>query len=162
MKKMVRPASLSLALPKSAASVGSATISSKDVGASSPLPEHTSNAENPQPLEPHSIEDQSTSPDLTSLPPFPPSPKDTPDQAREPSKGFFSNKKASKSSNKVHRTEPTIRHVSEDTARSNVDSTEKSLYSLRKTSGSTPDLSLMTLESSSTDDREGKLSLQDL
>lgn len=64
--------------------------------------------------------------------------------------------KASKSSNKVYNMEPTIRHVSEDTARSNVDSTEKSLYSLRKTTGSTPELSLLTLQSSVTEDREGR------
>lgn len=52
--------------------------------------------------------------------------------------------------------EPTIRHVSEDTARGNVDSTENSLYSLRKTTGSTPDLSLLTLQSSTTEDSEGR------
>ena len=158
---MARPASLSLALPKSASPVSNRIISSTD-GGSSPSPRHTSNAENPQPLEPHSIEDPSNSPDLTSLPPFPSSPKDTSDQVREPSRSFFTNKKASKSSNKVHRIEPTIRHVSEDTARSNVDSTEKSLYTLRKTTGSTPDLSLLTLQSDSTGDPEGRLSLPDL
>ncbi len=163
MKKMVRPASLSLALPKSASPVSSAIPLPTD-GGSSPSPRHlhTSNAENPQSLEPHSVEDQSNSPDLTSLPPFPSSPKDTPNHTREPSKGFFSNMKASKSSNKVFHMEPTIRHVSEDTARSNVGSTEKSIYSLRKTTGSTPDLSLLTLQSSLTDDREGKLSFPDI
>lgn len=156
---MARPASLSLALSKP---VGTTIASSIDGGGSSPSPRHTGSTENPQPLEPHSIEDPSNSPDLTSLPPFPSSPKDTPDQAREPSKGFFSNKKASKSSNKVHHVESTIRHVSEDTARSNVDSTEKSLYSLRKSSGSTPDLSRLTLGTSSTEDREGRLPLSNL
>lgn len=161
MKKMARPASLSLALPKSASPVSSNITLPTDGESSSPSPRHlhTSNAENPQPLPPPS-EDQLNSPDFTSLPPFPSSPKDTPNQVSEPSKGFFSNMKASKSSNKVDLTEPTIRHVSEDTARANVDSTKKSLYSLRKTTGSTPDLSLLTLQSSSTDDREGRLSFQ--
>ncbi|KAL9076817.1 MAG: hypothetical protein Q9161_000802 [Pseudevernia consocians] len=154
---MTRPASLSLPLPRSASPVSSTFTSPTNGGGSSPSPRHlhTSNAENPQPLEPHSAEDPSKSPDLTSLPPFPYSPMDKPNHAREPSKGFFSNMKASKSSNKVYHMEPTIRHVSEDTARSNVDSTEKSLYSLRKTTGSTPDLSLLTLQNSSTDGREG-------
>ena len=164
MKKMVRPASLSLAMPKRASPVSSTITSPTDAEGSSLSPRHwhPSNAENPQPLEPRSVEDQSNSPDLTSLPPFPTSPKDTPNHTREPSKGFFSNMKASKSSNKVFHVEPTIRHVSEDTARSNVDSSEKSLYSLRKTTGSTPDLSLLTLQSSTTDDREGKLSSPNL
>lgn len=160
MKKMTRPASLSLPFPRSASPVSNTFTSPTNGGGSSPSPRHmhTSNAENPQPLEPHSAEDPSNSPDLTSLPPFPSSPNDKPNHTREPSKGFFSNMKASKSSNKVYHMEPTIRHVSEDTARSNVDSTEASLYSLRKTTGSTPDLSLLTLQNSSTDGREGRLS----
>ena len=163
MKTMARPASLSLALPKSASPVSSNITSPTDGGSSSPSPRHlpTNNAENPQPLEPPS-EDQLNSPDFTSLPPFPSSPKDTPTHASETSKSFFSNMKASKSSNKVYHMEPTIRHVSEDTGRTKVDSTEKSLYSLPKTTGSTPDLSLLTLQSGSTDDREGKAVLPDL
>lgn len=164
MKNTKRPASLSLAMPKQISPVSS-TITSPIDGErslSSPRHLHTSNAENPQPLEPHSVEDQSNSPNLTSLPPFPSSPKDIPRHSREPSRGFFANMKASKSSNKIFNMEPTIRHVSEDTARSNVDSTERSLYSLRKTTGSTPDLSLLTLQSSTTDDREGRLSIPDL
>ena len=164
MKKMVRPASLSLAMPKHVSPVSSTITSPTDGELSSPSPRHlhTNNAENPQPLEPHLLENQSHSPDLTSLPPFPSSPKDMPNPSREPSRGFFSNMKASKSSNKVFNMEPTIRHVSEDTTRSNVDSTERSLYSLRKSPGSTPDLSLLTLQSSTSDDREGRPSFTDL
>ena len=159
MKKMVRPASLSLAIPKHASPVSSTITSPADGEDSSPPRHmHTSSAENPQPLGPHSIEDQPNSPDLTSLPPFPSSPTVMPSHSREPSRGFFSNMKASKSSNKVFHMEPTIRHVSEETARGNVDSNEKSIYSLRTTTGSTPDLSLLTLQSSTTDDHEGRLS----
>ena len=156
MTKITRPASLSLAIPVRS-SPASSTITSPTNGVS-PRQFHTNSAENPRSLEPHSLEDPSKSPDLTSLPPFPSSPKDTPTHAREPSKGFFSNMKASKSSNKLQlqHTEPTIRHVSEDTARSNVASNENLLYSLRKTPGSTPDLSLLTSQSTSTDDREGE------
>ena len=160
MTKITRPASLSLAIPIRS-SPASSTITSPTDGAS-PRDLHTSSAENPPPLEPRSLEDPSKSPDLTSLPPFPSSPKDTPTHTREPSKGFFSNMKASKSSNKLHHTEPTIRHVSEDTARSNVASSENLLYSLRKTPGSTPDLSLLTSQSASTDDREGESPLSRL
>ena len=162
MKKMVRPVSLSLAMPRNASPVTSAITSPTDGEGPSPSPRHlpASNTENSQLLKP---QDQSNSPDLTSLPPFPSSPKDTPNHAREPSKGFFSNMKASKSSNKVFHMDSTIRHVSEDTARSNADSTEKSLYSLRKTTtGSTPDLSSLTLQSSLTDEREGRLSFSDI
>lgn len=164
MKKMVRPASLSLAMPKHVSPVSSTITSPTEGDRSSPSPRHlhTSSAENPQPLEPRSVDDQSNSPDLTSLPPFPTSPLDTPTHAREPSRGFFANMKPSKSSSKIFNMEPTIRHVSEDTARSNVDSTERSLYSLRKTTGSTPDLSLLTMQSSATDDREGRLFLLNL
>ena len=157
MKKMVRPASLSLAVQTNTSPVSTTITLPTDGEGSSESPRHlhTNNAENPQLLEPHSVADQSDSPDLTSLPPFPSSPKDTSYHSREPSKGFFSNKKASKSSNKVFHMEPTIRHVSEDTARGKVDSDDKSLYSLRKTTGSTPDLSLLTLQSSTTEDSEG-------
>ena len=164
MKKMVRPASLSLAMPKHVSPVSSTITSPIEGEHSSPSPRHfhTSSAENPQSLEPHSINDQSNSPDLTSMPPFPTSPLDTPNHSREPSRGFFANMKPSKSSSKMFNMEPTIRHVSEDTARSNVDSSERSLYSLRKSPGSTPDLSLLTLQSSATDDREGKVFLLDL
>ena len=164
MKKMVRPASLSLAMPKHVSPVSSTIASPTERDRSSPSPRHlhTSSAENPQPLEPHSVDDQSNSPDLTSLPPFPTSPLDTPTHSREPSRGFFANMKPSKSSNRIFNMEPTIRHVSEDTARSNVESSERSLYSLRKTTGSTPDLSLLTMQSSATDDHEGRLFLLDL
>ena len=164
MKKMVRPASLSLAMPKHVSPVSGTIASPTEGDRSSPSPRHlhTSSAENPQPLEPHSVDDHSNSPDLTSLPPFPTSPLDTPTHSREPSRGFFANMKPSKSSNKIFNMEPTIRHVSEDTARSNVESSEKSLYSLRKTTGSTPDLSLLTMQSSATDDHEGRLFLLDL
>ena len=162
MKKMVRPASLSLVVPKSPPPVSSTIASPTEERGLLPSPRRASNAENPQPLKPHSVKDQAKAPDLTSLPPFPSSPKEIPSHPREPSKGFFANMKASKSSNKVYHMDPTIRHVSEDTARSNVDSTETSLYSLRKKTGSTPDLSLLTLQSTSTDDREGRLSVSDI
>ncbi|MCJ1350685.1 MAG: hypothetical protein MMC33_000666 [Icmadophila ericetorum] len=63
----------------------------------------------------HSIAESAspTSPSFTSLPPFPTSPGATPKHARDPSKFFFSNLKASKSSTKIQ--PPTIRQVPSDT-----------------------------------------------
>lgn len=143
---MTRPASLSLAAPNTTSAVNSTPIPLTDGGSSSSSPRgaHPNSdrrmglevAQNP------TREDQPSSPEITSLPPFPSSPKDAPKHVREPSKGFFSNLKASKSSNKVHHVEPTIRKVSEDTPGNNSRLDENSIYSTRKSSCSTPDLSL--------------------
>jgi hypothetical protein len=143
---MTRPASLSLAVPNTTSAVKSTPIPPTDGGSSSSSPRgaHPNSdrqlglevAQNP------TREDQPSSPEITSLPPFPSSPKDVPKHVREPSKGFFSNLKASKSSNKVHHVEPTIRKVSEDTTGNISRLDENSIYSTRKSSRSTPDLSL--------------------
>lgn len=95
------------------------------------------------------------SPTLTSLPPFPSSPKSAPKHIRDQSKSFFANLKASKSSNKIQNLEPTIRQVSEDTTRGHKELRENSLYSLRKSPGSTPDLSKSTFDNSSADVADG-------
>ena len=52
--------------------------------------------------------------------------------------------KASKSSNKVHHVEPTIRQVSEDVPRENTNVTDHRTSAMRVDPGSTPDLSLPT------------------
>ena len=159
---MARPTSLSLTVPKRVSVISSDITSSTDAESNSPpLREanlvSTRSSAFDAPLSP-SAEDQTNSPELTSLPPFPSSPKQKPKHAREPSKGFFSNLKASKSSQKVFQVEPTIRQVSEEIPRSNLDFTENSIYSLRKSPGSTPDLSLTnTLEGSPIETREGTL-----
>ena len=164
---MTRPALLSLTVPKRASAISSDITSPTEAGSNSPSPREaiSVNARNFDPDTPQSpsAEGQPNSPDFTSLPPFPSSPKDGPRHAREPSKGFFSNLKASKSSNKVHQVEPskvqpTIRQVSEDIPRRKHDMNENSIYSLRKSPGSTPDLSLSTTDGSSTEDREGLFS----
>ena len=54
------------------------------------------------------------SPTFTSLPQFPTSPGATPKHARDPSKSFFANLKASKSSIKIQNPESTIRKVSQE------------------------------------------------
>ncbi|KAL9126522.1 MAG: hypothetical protein Q9217_004446 [Psora testacea] len=169
---MPRPASLSLAMPKGTSAVSSTVTSPADAGSGMSSPANTNaNPVVPGPSaghhkaskseatglsEPQSLEIQPTSQEITSLPPFPSSPKNASRHAREPSKGFFSNLKASKSSNKIHHVESTIRQVSEEIPRSQEGSEQESIYTLRKSSGSTPDLSLSNFDASSTDDRQGR------
>ena len=145
---MARPASLTLTMPKSASTVSSTITSASGVASDSSSPREakaiSGRAANVPIAQPHSDQHQPRSPELTSLPPFPSSPMDAPKHAREQSKGFFSNLKASKSSNKVHHIEPTIRKVSEDIPRKNADISESTIYSMRKHNESTPDLSLTT------------------
>ena len=157
---MARPTSLSLTVPKRVSAISSDITSSTDAGSSSPSPREANPVSTRNPVfdapQSPSAEDPTNSPEFTSLPPFPSSPKQKPKHAREPSKGFFSNLKASKSSQKVFQVEPTIRQVSEEIPRSNLDFTGNSIYSMRKSPGSTPDLSLTnTLEGSSQGTREG-------
>ncbi|KAL2049157.1 hypothetical protein ABVK25_010586 [Lepraria finkii] len=160
---MARPVSLSLTVPKRASDISGDITSRTEAQRNSPSPREAipvnSRKLDPDTPQSPSAEDQPNSPDFTSLPPFPSSPKNGPRHAREPSKGFFSNLKASKSSNKVHQVEstnvqPTIRQVSEDIPRRKDEMNENSIYSLRKSPGSTPDLSLSTTDGSSTEDRE--------
>ena len=158
---MSRKASLSLAMPHSTSAISSNVTSPTDAESTTPSPKgfHKLNhAEKRTKSEPHLVENQPNSPDITSLPPFPSSPQDMPDHVREPPKGFFSNLKASKSSNKVHQIQPTIRQVSEDISRSDLDFSEDTLYSLRNDTGSTPDLSLSNFEADPKVDRQGKYS----
>lgn len=81
------------------------------------------------------------SPRVTAMPEFPPSPdRDNFRHAREPSRSFFSNFKASKSSHRLHSPEASIAEVSEKpNGRSRGSSKDRSVYSLKK-QGSTPDL----------------------
>ena len=159
---MARPTSLSLTVPKKVSVISSDIRPPPGAESRSPSPREANLVSTRTPVfdapQSPSMEDQTNSPELTSLPPFPSSPKQHAKHAREPSKGFFSNLKASKSSQKVFQVEPTIRQVSEEIPRSNLDFTENSIYSLRKSPGSTPDLSLTnTLEGSSIEAGEGTL-----
>lgn len=169
---MPRPASLCLTMPPSTSAVSSTATSPADAGdvrssLSSPASTSAENAPsaamNPNSggihlptTSSHPPEAEPSSPEITSLPPFPPSPKDTPKHTRESSKSFFSNLKASKSSSKIHTVEPTIRQVSEETPRSKVEDQDESIYSLSKQkTGSTPDLSLSNFNLNSSEDRKG-------
>lgn len=84
-----------------------------------------------------------TSPRITAVPDLPPSPtsnQPTPKHGREPSKSFFSNLVASKSSHKLHASETSLPDTAEKlSARSRASSKDRSLYSIRK-QGSTPEL----------------------
>ena len=90
----------------------------------------------------------SCSPILTSLPPFPGSPTemDGSKHTRDPSKNFFSNKKASKSSPRMIPHAPTVRQVSQETSRSLPQSRDNPIYTIRRPTGSTPDLSLSAFD----------------
>lgn len=90
-------------------------------------------------------------PAVTSLPSIPSSPQNVPNHGQQHSRSLFGNLKATKSSNKVHKLEPTIRQVSEDIPRDNARGGGAALYSLERSPGSTPDLSLSTLNTSSLD-----------
>ena len=81
------------------------------------------------------------SPTFASLPPHPGSPKSTPKTVREPSHSFFSNVKASKSSIRIEPADVTIRHVAEERPPTQAHVAENGVYSMRRTPGSTPDLS---------------------
>lgn len=156
---MPRPASLSLAMPRAVSPISSAVTSSSSSGppSASARSEGDYAAENKEnipvktsekcpELQIHFAQDPDgpLSPTLTSLPPFPPSPTST-KHVRDPSKSFFANLKASKSSNRVNQLEPTIRYIPEESFGDHSPSRSRStFYSVRKGSGSTPDLSKST------------------
>ncbi|KAI4210991.1 MAG: hypothetical protein LQ351_006218 [Letrouitia transgressa] len=100
--------------------------------------------------------DVPSSPVITSLPPIPSSPRHIARHGREQSRSFFANLKAAKSSNKVHRLESTIRKVPDDYSDEQPVGEEKTLYSLQKASGSSPDLTLSTLNTKSLGVSDGK------
>lgn len=93
---------------------------------------------------------------FTSLPSLPTTLKSTPKHAHDPSKSFFSNIKASKSSSRLQPAEGTIRHVAEDNSTADICVSENSIYSMRPSSGSSPDLRKPTFGSSETDKTVGK------
>ena len=82
-----------------------------------------------------------SSPKITAMPEFPPSPvPQSPKHGRDPSKGFFSNLMASKSSHKLHYSETSIPEGGDKpNARSRASSKDRSLHSVKK-QGSTPEL----------------------
>ena len=168
---MPLPISLTLTMPSGASPVSSAltspTASDTPSSAAPPSPRsgdvHMANKENhPDQTDAHGIhlvESPSTplSPEITSLPPFPATSKTTHKHMRDPSKSFFSNLKASKSSNRVHHMEPSVRKVSDEVVRPDGDGSVTPLYTMRKSPGSSPDLSTSTFSTSSRDGSKCKL-----
>ncbi|KAL8667971.1 MAG: hypothetical protein Q9168_007160 [Polycauliona sp. 1 TL-2023] len=161
---MAKSKSMSLAMPRTASPISSAITSSSDSGSrkASPVRSQSTNPNDQRPQRQASgtSEDSaafggSEGPSLTSLPSVPSRPKNGIGHGRDHSRSIFANLRAAKSSNKLDNLEPTIRQVPED-ARHDTDSGETTLYSLHKSSGSTPDLSLSTLNSSSLDISNGR------
>ena len=154
---MVRSTSLSLGIPSNASPISSNVTSPTDPGSHPSTPGSTAGGRAQEHTLPQSrlnhtelqissrpAEGPPLSPEFTSLPPFPESPGEFARGGHEPSKGFFANLKASKSSNKVNNvSDPTIRQVPDDTSRRDVDVLENPDYA-RKTLASTPDLRLPT------------------
>ena len=160
--------SLSLAMPQAASPVSSAVTSPSDTESRTASPSRTASTSRTQEVneqykgQPESNRDPVTAiyrqetyneddPALTSLPAIPSPPNGANKHGRDQSRSIFANLKAAKSSNKVHKLEATIRQVPEDTMENNAKSAAPTLYSLQKGSGSTPDLSLSTLNTSSSD-----------
>ena len=81
-----------------------------------------------------------TSPTISAIPHYPESPPGSPKYGRDPSKSFFSNLMASKSSHRLQSPDRNGTGVSERaTSKSRASSKDRTLYSLRNR-GSTPDL----------------------
>lgn len=168
---MPHPISLTLTMPSGASPVSSAitspTASDTPSSAAPPSPRsgdvHFANKESyPDQADAdgiHLVESPGTplSPEITSLPPFPTTSKPPHKHMRDPSKSFFSNLKASKSSNRVHHIEPTIRKVSDEGVRPDGDGRVTPVYTMRKSPGSSPDLSTSTFSTSSRDGSKCKL-----
>lgn len=165
---MAMPQTLSVATPSTASPVSSAITSPTEARSRSPSPSSpileqvraaSPSSRSKSGIEPHNEREPSLDPQsltITSLPPFPSSPKNSPKHIRDQSKSFFANMKASKSSNKIHNIEPTIRPVAQNTTRSLNEPKENILYSLRKSPGSTPDLSKSTFGNASADASDGE------
>lgn len=161
---MPRPTSLSLAMPSAASGspISSAITSPSSSEPPSASPQsngdedyRSENKENQPDKAPknfpalqiqfaHDV-DGPVSPNLSSLPSLPSSPKTSSKHMRDPTKSFFANLKASKSSNRVNQMEPTIRHIPEEASMDDSQPSRRTtFYSIRKGSGSTPDLSKST------------------
>ena len=165
---MAKPGALSVAIPNTPSPISSAITSpteprSRSLSPGSPVSHNATSDRTRTHTKAYSQADDEAfspthppgSPDLTSLPPFPASPKSTPKHIRDQSKSFFSNLKASKSSNRIHTVESTIRQVSDDATSSNKDLSETRMYSVRKNTGSTPDLSKSAFDNVSIDASDG-------
>ena len=144
---MAMAKSLPLGIPRTGSPVSSAITSSTASRSHSPSARSLSIGQDETKVFPNNTHQQDTdlevsptSPAITSLPQFPNSPKNTSQYTRDPSKSFFSNLKASKSSNKVSSPQTSIRQVTDEQSEPSGD--QPMTYSIK--TGSTPDLSKLT------------------
>ncbi|KAL9113729.1 MAG: hypothetical protein Q9227_002174 [Pyrenula ochraceoflavens] len=94
----------------------------------------------PEPEQESREEPTDPSSPITAIPQYPPSPpKTSPKHGRDPSKSFFSNLMASKSSHRLHSPERNGNHV-EKQSNSRASSRDRVPYTNPKARGSTPDL----------------------
>ncbi|KAL8626221.1 hypothetical protein Q9189_008094 [Teloschistes chrysophthalmus] len=125
--------SLSLTMPHTASPIGSTITSPNDFSSGTASPSRTaasvrtqevneqlqwpteSNGLHVTSASPEAVQDEETAA-LTSLPSMPASLNASSKHGRDHSRSLFANLKASKSSNKVHKLEATIRQVPEDTS----------------------------------------------
>ena len=157
---MVKSKSLSLPMPRTVSPVSSSITSPSDPGSRKTSPDRGQKiyaTEDGSERHAHGIGADSAvvdedpelgAPPLTSLPSIPPEPKHGPRHGRDHSRSLFANLRAAKSSNKLDNLEPTIRQVPDDISHG-TDSGETALYSLHRSPGSTPDLSLSASNSTS-------------
>ncbi|OKL61770.1 hypothetical protein UA08_02462 [Talaromyces atroroseus] len=89
------------------------------------------------PLSPYEAAEPPT-PNFTAMPQYPPSPKENPKHNRDPSRSFFANLKASKSSHKISNSDSSGLSA-EQASKSRGNSRDRSHHTLRK-NGSTSDL----------------------
>ncbi|KAJ9196256.1 hypothetical protein DTO027B5_528 [Paecilomyces variotii] len=75
-------------------------------------------------------------PSLTAIPQYPPSPRESPKHNRDPSRSFFANLKATRSSHKIHTSDGS---VNSDNSKSRGSSRDRTIYGTRH-HGSSPDL----------------------
>ena len=139
--------SIPLGIPHTGSPVGSAITSSTASRSHSPSARRISIGQDETMVFPNNsyqqdadLEVSPTSPAITSLPQFPASPNHAHQHTCDPSKSFFSNLKASKSSNKVQIPQASIRQVTDEQPESN--GQQPLMYNIQ--TGSTPDLSKLT------------------
>lgn len=134
------PATLSPRSTGSPRTPGSAPASPYLQGSSAPSMMHHISAVEDNRDDSHQM--APTSPRITAIPEFPPSPAppQSPKHGRDTSKGFFSNLIASKSSHKLHSSEGAIPEaVERPNTRSRANSKDRTLHAVKK-QGSTPEL----------------------
>lgn len=90
------------------------------------------------------------SPTITAIPQYPPSPKGSSRHGRDPSKSFFGNLKASKSSHRLQSPDGIPKEVTDKNSKNRTSSKDRTIYASSRARGSTPDLLGLTARSEKT------------